>query len=107
MSSVRWSPDGEHIAALGWEQPSGQVEPRNHAYVVSASSGALRQITPDDELTLVHEYVHSYQDGRWNIEELNRLAEKDDDDNSSSEFATTVSCIIEGDATLYKAAAGV
>jgi len=58
------------------------------------------EITPDDELTLVHEYVHSFQDGRWDIEEMNKLVEKDDDENSSSEFATTVSCLREGDAML-------
>jgi len=58
------------------------------------------EITPDDELILVHEYVHSFQDGRWDLEEMNKLVEKDDDENSSSEFATTVSCIIEGDAML-------
>jgi len=58
------------------------------------------EIAPDDELVLVHEYVHSFQDGRWDIEEMNKLVEKDDDENSSSEFATTVSCIREGDAML-------
>jgi TolB protein len=47
--SVRWSPDGEYIAALGWEEPSGQMEPRNHVYVVTASGGELRRLTPDDE----------------------------------------------------------
>jgi hypothetical protein len=73
-------------------------------YYVSLNKLALvfsgEEITPDDELVLVHEYVHSFQDGRWGIEELNKLVEKDDDENSSSEFATTVSCLIEGDATL-------
>jgi hypothetical protein len=58
------------------------------------------EITPEDELILVHEYVHSFQDGRWDIEEMNKLVEKDDDENSSSEFATTISCLIEGDAML-------
>jgi len=58
------------------------------------------EITPEDELILVHEYVHSFQDGRWDIEEMNKLVEKDDDENSSSEFATTVSCLREGDAML-------
>ncbi len=58
------------------------------------------EITPDDEITLVHEYIHSFQDGRWDIVELGKLAEKDDDENSSSEFATTIDCLIEGDATL-------
>ncbi len=58
------------------------------------------EITPDDELILVHEYVHSFQDGRWDLEEMNKLVEKDDDENSSSEFATTVSCLREGDAML-------
>ena len=47
--SVRWSPDGEYLAALGWGEPRGQVEPPNHVYVVPASGGELRQLTPDDE----------------------------------------------------------
>ena len=57
------------------------------------------EITADNELTLAHEYVHSFQDGRWDIAELDILIEKDADQNSSSEFATTVRCLIEGDAT--------
>ena len=56
------------------------------------------EITLEEELILVHEYVHSFQDGRWDIEQMNKLVEKDDDENSSSEFATTVSCLMEGDA---------
>ncbi len=58
------------------------------------------EITPQDELVLVHEYVHSFQDGRWELEELDKLIAEDDDENSSSEFATTVDCLVEGDATL-------
>lgn len=58
------------------------------------------ELTPDNEITLAHEYVHSFQDSRWDIEELQTLIERDDDENSSSEFATTTSCLIEGDATL-------
>lgn len=58
------------------------------------------EISSDDEITLVHEYVHSFQDGRWDLEELNEWVEKDDDENSSSEYATTIDCLVEGDATL-------
>jgi hypothetical protein len=61
-----------------------------------SSSG---EITPEDEITLAHEYVHSFQDGLWNIEKLDTLVAKDADENSSSEFATTIRCLIEGDAT--------
>jgi hypothetical protein len=57
------------------------------------------ELTPDNELTLAHEYVHSFQDVRWDIEELDRLIAKDNDRYSSSEFATTVRCLVEGDAT--------
>jgi Tol biopolymer transport system component len=46
---VRWSPDGELIAALGWDAPNGRLEPRNHVYVVPASGGELRRLTSDDE----------------------------------------------------------
>jgi hypothetical protein len=66
------------------------------------SSGG--EIAPEDELTLAHEYVHSFQDGLWNIEELDKLIEKDADENSSSEFATTIRCLIEGDATFSEVA---
>jgi hypothetical protein len=58
------------------------------------------EISPSDELTLAHEYVHSFQDGRWDLEKLNKWVEKDDDENSSSEFSTTIDCLVEGDATL-------
>jgi hypothetical protein len=57
------------------------------------------ELTPTNELTLAHEYVHSFQDARWDIAELEKLAEKDADENSSSEFGTTVRCLVEGDAT--------
>ncbi len=73
-------------------------------YYASANKLALifsgEKITPEDELILVHEYVHSFQDGRWDIEKLNKWVEKDDDENSSSEFATTIDCLKEGDAML-------
>lgn len=58
------------------------------------------ELTPRDEVTLAHEYVHSFQDARWNIEELNELALQDADENSNTEFQTTLSCLIEGDATV-------
>jgi hypothetical protein len=58
------------------------------------------ELTPQDEITLAHEYVHSFQDARWNVDELNKLAEQDADENSNTEFQTTLDCLIEGDATV-------
>lgn len=61
--------------------------------------GEETDITTEDEFTLVHEYVHSFQDGAFDITELDRRAE-DEDDTDATEYGTTTSCIQEGDATL-------
>ncbi len=41
--TVRWSPDGKFIAALGYPEP----ESENAVFVVPASGGEPRQLTPD------------------------------------------------------------
>lgn len=43
--TVRWSPDGRHIAALAWTQPQSA----NAVVVVPASGGEPRRLTPLDE----------------------------------------------------------
>lgn len=52
-----------------------------------------------DEVTIAHEYVHSFQDGVFDWDGLRELAE-DEDEDSQTEYGTTVDCVIEGDATL-------
>jgi Tol biopolymer transport system component len=42
--TVRWSPDGKFIAALGY---TAKPETRNGVFVVPAAGGELRQLTPD------------------------------------------------------------
>jgi len=42
--TVRWSPDGKFIAAIGYTAKPGTS---NAVFVVSASGGELRQLTPD------------------------------------------------------------
>jgi Tol biopolymer transport system component len=45
MWTVRWSPDGKFIAAIGYTAKPGT---NNGIFVVPASGGELRQLTPDD-----------------------------------------------------------
>ena len=47
--SIRWSPDGRNLAALGRDGSDGRGEAENHIFVVPASGGAPRRLTPDDE----------------------------------------------------------
>ncbi len=49
---VRWSPDGKHIAALGYPTEGKKINAVlkfNAVFVVPASGGELRQLTPDVE----------------------------------------------------------
>jgi hypothetical protein len=57
-------------------------------------------IDMEGESTLAHEYVHSFQDARFDIEKLNELGESEEESRSNTEYATTVECLIEGDAVL-------
>ncbi|MHC4707156.1 MAG: TolB family protein, partial [Planctomycetota bacterium] len=57
--TVRWSPDGKFIAAIGYTAKSGT---RNGIFVVPASGGELRQLTPDSPDYL--EGVEWHPDGR-------------------------------------------
>jgi Tol biopolymer transport system component len=45
--TVRWSPDGRHIAAAAW--PAEGAPDENVIYVVPASGGEMRRVTPASE----------------------------------------------------------
>jgi hypothetical protein len=53
-------------------------------------------ISMSDRLTLAHEYVHSFQDARFDLTKLNEM---EDEDGANTNYATTVECLMEGDAT--------
>jgi hypothetical protein len=82
------SDDGGNI--LGLYQRDGD------RLVLIGDSGV--EIDPGDEMTLAHEYVHSFQDGTHDLERLYQYVANDDGD-SRTEYGTTISCLIEGDAT--------
>jgi hypothetical protein len=60
----------------------------------------IATIDMEGELTLAHEYVHSFQDGRFDMDKLNQLAENEEEARSNTEYGATVKCLIEGDAVV-------
>jgi len=54
----------------------------------------------NDEMTLAHEYVHSFQDARFDLEKLGELAEEEEEAKSNTEYGATVECLMEGDAVI-------
>ena len=52
----------------------------------------------DDDLTLAHEYDHSFQDASFDIDHLRDLEKKEKDDRLNTEYSTTVDALMEGDA---------
>jgi len=57
-----------------------------------------------DEATLAHEYTHSFQDARFDIEKLDELAQNEEDTHGNTEYDATVRCLIEGDASISEIA---
>ncbi|MDZ4277739.1 MAG: hypothetical protein U1B78_01240, partial [Dehalococcoidia bacterium] len=51
-----------------------------------------------DETVLAHEYVHSFQDGAFDLQELMKLADEEEEDKANTEYSDTLSALIEGDA---------
>jgi hypothetical protein len=80
----------------------GFYSPDDDKLVLVAEQGAT--IDAGDEATLAHEYVHSFQDARWDIEKLDKLAENEDETHSNTEYGATVRCLIEGDAVVSEMA---
>jgi hypothetical protein len=52
----------------------------------------------DDDITLAHEYVHSFQDASFDMNHLQDLEKKEKDDKLNTEYSTTVEALMEGDA---------
>lgn len=60
---------------------------------------ASEQLSAKNRTTIVHEYVHSFQDGFFSFDRFDKLIEKEDDkDYAPTEYAVTLSCLREGDA---------
>jgi hypothetical protein len=51
---------------------------------------------PNEELTLAHEWVHALQDHAFDIEAFRKRGE----DDRATELGRTLSCVVEGDATV-------
>jgi len=81
---------------LGFYDPSGDK------LVLVAEESAT--IDAGDEGTLSHEYVHSFQDARWDISKLDQLAENEHQTHSNTEYGATVRCLVEGDAVISEIA---
>jgi len=69
---------------------------KQHQLVFVAGDSTV-DISPSQELTLAHEYVHSLQDLRFGLGEGSGGAKVKEE---NTEYGTTVRCLIEGDATL-------
>jgi len=63
--------------------------------------GGGQQIGMSDELTLAHEYTHSFQDGSFGIEKLRKRWEKSTTERDGhSQYGETIDCLVEGDAVV-------
>jgi hypothetical protein len=80
----------------------GFYDPSDDQLALVAEQSAT--IDAADEGTLAHEYVHSFQDARFDIEKLDELAENEDETNSNTEYGATVRCLVEGDASVSEIA---
>ena len=80
----------------------GFYSPDDNKLALVAEQSAT--IDAGDEGTLAHEYVHSFQDGRWDIEKLDELAANENEAKSNTEYGATVRCLIEGDASISEIA---
>jgi hypothetical protein len=66
--------------------------------LISAADGDLGV---QDQNTIAHEYVHSFQDGKWDIEEFGEeYGGSDLEEDGYTQYSATLSCLIEGDASL-------
>ncbi len=85
---------GEESAAdlLGFYSPdSAQL------VLISDSPGEL---SLDNEATLAHEYVHSFQDQQFDLEKAFKRVEKEQREKANTEYGDAQRALIEGDATV-------
>ena len=58
-------------------------------------------LSRSEELTLAHEYVHSFQDAAFDRDASDALTEAEGEDGAPvSEYSVTLSCLLEGDASV-------
>jgi hypothetical protein len=63
--------------------------------------GATEQLSTQQKTTIIHEYVHSFQDGFFSFDRFDELIEKEsDEDYAPTEYGVTLSCLREGDASV-------
>jgi hypothetical protein len=68
--------------------------------LVLVGSGDLA-LSIQDEITLAHEYVHSFQDGAYGIDKTREQWQEGDlEEDGYSQYSATIDCLIEGDASL-------
>ncbi len=60
--------------------------------------GDGKAINMGGELTLAHEYVHSFQDGAFGFGNLRKWEKSDTDRDGHTQYGETVECLLEGDA---------
>jgi hypothetical protein len=69
--------------------------------LVLINNGDGGDLSVANESTIAHEYVHSFQDERYDLEKVQKQAAQDEDDKDTlSELGTTVNCVVEGDASV-------
>jgi len=61
----------------------------------------IGDLSVSDELTLAHEYVHSVQDAKYDLEAfIQRWTESEAEEEGYTSYSETLRCLIEGDAEL-------
>lgn len=60
--------------------------------------GDPQEIGMQGELTLAHEYLHSFQDGAFGFEALEKWTKSESDKKGQTQYEETISCLREGDA---------
>jgi len=69
----------------------------NQLVLISDTPGEL---SLDNESTLAHEYVHSFQDEEFDLEKLLKRVDKEQREKANTEYGDTLDALIEGDATI-------
>ena len=78
---------------------AGIYAPEKDALVLVSAADDVLGVR--DEITIAHEYVHSFQDGKYDLEEFDkRFLEGDLEEDGYTQYSDTLSCLLEGDASL-------
>ena len=63
-------------------------------------SDAADELSLDNEATLAHEYVHSFQDKAFDLSKLMRRGAGEEQGKANTEYADAITALVEGDATV-------